>query len=180
MITDYSMFVQTEVPEDEVIISRTDLNGKITYANDLFAEISGYKTDELIGKSHAIIRHPDMPISVFKNLWETIKKEETWSGYVKNLRSDGGYYWVFATISGVYKDGELVEYKSIRTPVTKHMQEVMQQKYDTLRKKEENEVRVICYLKSDLVDKIENSSKNSSIDSCKFLNEIIESSELLK
>lgn len=180
MTTTYEMFVQTEVPEDEVIISRTDLNGVITYANDVFAEISGYKASELIGKSHAIIRHPDMPISVYKDLWQTIKKNETWSGYVKNLRRDGGYYWVYATISGVYKDGKLVEYKSIRTPVTKNMQLLMQEKYDLMRQEEENEVRVVCYLKNDLIEKLKDAAKNSTLDECRFLNEVIEKSDLVK
>ena len=115
MQTTYQMFTETIVPNDELIVSRTDLNGKITYANETFAQISGYEIDELIGKPHNIVRHPDMPHSVFKTLWETIKRGEMWKGYVKNLRKDGGYYWVYAEVSRVFKNGVLVEYKSIRT-----------------------------------------------------------------
>ena len=76
------------------IVSQTDLNGVITYANRAFCEVSGYKVDELVGKSHNIIRHPDMPKVVFSKMWETIKGGQAWNGLVKNLRSDGRFYWV--------------------------------------------------------------------------------------
>jgi len=69
--------------------------------------------------AYNILRHPDMSKSVYAQLWETIKAEKTWQGYVKNLRKDKGYYWVYAEVSGVYKDGELLEYKSIRSWVPK-------------------------------------------------------------
>lgn len=85
-------FFETEVPEDEFIISRTDLKGMITYANDAFSAISGYRPEELVGKPHNVVRHRDMPKSVFKDLWETISQEKTWKGIVKNRRKDGGYY----------------------------------------------------------------------------------------
>ena len=80
--------IETVVPSDEVIISRTDLKGNITFANDLFCEISGYSMDELIGNPHNIVRHPDMPQSIYKELWESVKKEQQWTGIVKNLRKD--------------------------------------------------------------------------------------------
>lgn len=179
MTSSFEMFIETEVPEDEIIISRTDLDGVITYANDVFAKISGYTPDELIGKSHAIIRHPDMPISVFRDLWKTIKEEKTWTGYVKNLRKDGGYYWVFATVSGVYKDGKLIEYKSLRVPVEKTKRIQMQNKYDHLRKIEENEVRIVCYLSSSTVESIKEKSQNNALDECRFVNEILSSSSQL-
>jgi len=111
-------FIETIVPEDELIISRTNLSGIITYANETFAQISGYDIDELVGRPHSMVRHPDMPSSVFKDLWDKLSSGARWSGYVKNLRKDTGYYWVHATISGVYKDGKLVEYKSIRVPIS--------------------------------------------------------------
>ena len=83
MQTSYQMFIETEVPENELIVSRTDVNGRITYANETFAHISGYRVDELIGKPHNIVRHPDMPRSVFKEMWESLKREEIWRGNVK-------------------------------------------------------------------------------------------------
>jgi len=162
----FDMFIETEVPEGEVIISRTDLNGVITYVNDTFAKISGYSAEELIGKPHNILRHPDMPKSVFKDLWETIKREENWSGYVKNMRKDRGYYWVYAEISGVYKDGKLVEYKSMRSPAPKEKRIEMQYRYDEMRKAEGEPVRVVTYLQNETYEKLKRiaDEKNKSID----------------
>ncbi|WP_201353475.1 PAS domain-containing protein [Hydrogenimonas urashimensis] len=150
----FDMFIETEVPEDQVIISRTDLKGIITYVNDTFAEISGYSPEELIGKPHNILRHPDMPKSAFKEMWETIKAEKTWEGYVKNMRKDRGYYWVYAVISGVYKEGKVVEYKSIRSPVPRTKRIEMQRVYDEMRRKEGENVRSVMYLSVETYEKL--------------------------
>lgn len=155
MDTSFDMFIETEVPEGEIIISRTDLSGIITYANETFARISGYEAAELIGKPHNIVRHPDMPKSVFKNLWETLKRGESWQGYVKNKRKDNGYYWVHANISGVYKNGELVEYKSLRSPIDEDTKIKMQNEYDALRKSEEKNSRVVLYVTDEQLKQIE-------------------------
>lgn len=155
MDTSFDMFIETQVPENELIISRTDLNGVITYVNDTFADISGYEADELVGKAHNIVRHPDMPSSVFSDLWQTIKDGKTWDGYVKNLRKDGGYYWVFAEISGVYKNGELVEFKSMRSPVERDIKIEMQGVYDDLRRDQGELQRVVVYLSADQIQKVE-------------------------
>jgi len=80
--------------DGSVIISQTDLKGVITYANRAFSEVSGYSIDELVGKPHNIIRHPDMPKIAFEKMWRTIKSGQAWNGLVKNLRKDGRYYWV--------------------------------------------------------------------------------------
>jgi len=137
--------IETLVPEHELIISRTDLKGIITYANETFCEISGYEERELLGKPHSIVRHPDMPSSVFKHLWQTIQNEKQWHGIVKNLRKDKGFYWVKAIISGVYKDGELVEYKSLRTPITHEEKLKYQRLYDKTREENGEKVRKIIY-----------------------------------
>jgi len=84
--------------EGNVIISQTDLKGIITYVNRKFCEVSGYKSDELIGQSHNILRHPDMPQATFAKIWETIEGGQVWNGLLKNLRKDGLYYWVDAEI----------------------------------------------------------------------------------
>jgi aerotaxis receptor len=154
MNTSFDMFIETEVPEHELIISRTDLKGNISYANETFAMISGYESDELIGKPHNIVRHPDMPKSVFKELWGTLSRGENWQGFVKNIRKDGGYYWVHAEISGVYKDGKLVEYKSLRTPIERETKIKMQNKYDVMRKEEEKNSRVVMYLSDEELEKV--------------------------
>jgi len=136
---------ETEVPENELIVSRTDLNGIITYVNDTFIKISGFSESELIGKNHNIVRHPDMPKSAFIDLWDTIKKEKKWNGNVKNIRKDKGFYWVNATISGVYKDGKLVEYKSIRIPLNNQEKLESQKKYDRAKINNNEKLRHIVY-----------------------------------
>ncbi|QKF72921.1 PAS sensor-containing signal transduction protein [Aliarcobacter faecis] len=80
------------------LVSETDEKGIITFASDDFCEVAGYSVEELIGKPHSIVRHPDMPKEAFKSLWETVKKGEVWTGYVKNATKDGNFYWVFATV----------------------------------------------------------------------------------
>ena len=86
------------VNDELFLVSETDEKGIITFANDDFCKIAGYNVDEIIGKPHNIIRHKDMPKVAFKSLWDTIKKGEIWTGYVKNLSKSGDYYWVFATV----------------------------------------------------------------------------------
>lgn len=137
--------IETEVPSDELIISRTNLDGFITYANDTFCDISGYSEDELIGKAHSIVRHPDMPSAVFKELWQSLKDEKQWSGVVKNMRKDGGYYWVEAIVSGVYKNGKLVEYKSLRVPLSYETKLKHQRLYDKMRQENGEKSRKIIY-----------------------------------
>lgn len=155
MQTTFDAFIETEVPQDELIVSRADFTGKITYVNDIFAKISGYTPSELIGQPHNIIRHPDMPKSTYADMWKTIEAGDTWEGYVKNLRKDGGYYWVFARVSTVKKDGKAVEYKSMREPVSQEKKIEIQNLYDELRHKEEGESRVVIYVKSDKLKELE-------------------------
>ena len=105
--------------DDSSIVSKTDTKGIITFVNDRFCKISGYSKKELIGKPHNIVRHPDMPSSIFKEIWETISSKKRWNGKVKNLKKDGSYYWVESTISPIVDyDGNIVEYISIRVDIT--------------------------------------------------------------
>lgn len=90
--------------EGDVIISQTDLDGVITYANRAFSKVSGYKAEELIGQPHNIVRHSDMPKAVFARLWETIAGGQAWNGLIKNLRKDGLYYWVETEILPILDD----------------------------------------------------------------------------
>ncbi len=137
--------IETEVPSGELIISRTDLKGNITFANETFAQISGYEVNELVGQSHNIVRHPDMPKVIFEEMWKQLKKEGKWEGVVKNLRKDRGFYWVHAIVSEVYKDGVLVEYKSLRTPIS-HQRKLQSQKmYDEMRNLCKENIRQVIY-----------------------------------
>jgi len=137
--------LETEVPQDELIISRTDLSGFITYANEAFCEISGYEESELIGVSHSIVRHPDMPSVAFAELWDTIQNKKQWIGVVKNIRKDKGFYWVKAIVSGVYRNAELVEYKSLRTPISYEEKLKYQKKYDKIRQENGEKIRKVIY-----------------------------------
>jgi PAS domain S-box-containing protein len=108
-----------EVVDESSIVSKTDPKGIITFVNDNFCKISGYTREELIGKSHNIIRHPDMPKSAFKDIWETIANKKVWHGKVKNLKKDGSFYIVQTTISPIvdYNDN-IIEYIALRTDIT--------------------------------------------------------------
>lgn len=101
-----------------VITSQTDKNGVIINVSDAFCKISGYSREELIGKSHSIIRHPDMPDSLFKDIWSTITSGKIWHGEIKNLKADGGYYWVDTTISPNIEEGEIVGYTAVRYDIS--------------------------------------------------------------
>jgi aerotaxis receptor len=136
---------ETIVPSGELIVSRTDLKGNITYANETFALISGYTKDELIGKPHNIVRHPDMPKSIFKGLWKDLETKGSWNGVVKNKRKDEGFYWVYAEVSRVFKNGVLVEYKSIRTPISFEDKVKYQLLYDEIKKNNNETTRKIIY-----------------------------------
>ncbi len=106
--------IQTPFPEGKLIVSTTDIDGNITHVNHAFIEMSGYTKEELIGAPHSILRHPDMPPAAFKDLWDTVTKGEKWQGIVKNLRKDGGYYWVKATVIPNIRNGKVVGYTSVR------------------------------------------------------------------
>ena len=106
--------IETPFPEGKLIVSRTDLAGVITDMNQAFVDMSGYAADELLGAPHHILRHPEMPGPAFADLWDTVLAGEKWHGYVKNLRRDGGFYWVYATVIPNVRNGELVGYTSVR------------------------------------------------------------------
>lgn len=107
--------VETVIPEGEFIYSRTDLKGVITEANQVFASISGFAREDMIGQPHNIVRHPDMPEAAFDDMWRDLKEGRPWRGVVKNRRSDGGYYWVVANASPVREDGRVIGYQSVRS-----------------------------------------------------------------
>jgi PAS domain S-box-containing protein len=93
---------EAKFAEEEIIVSKTDLKGLITYANDVFIRVSGFTEDELMGKPHNIIRHPEMPGCVFELLWDTLKRQKEIFAYVLNMGKDGSHYWVFAHVTPSY------------------------------------------------------------------------------
>ena len=121
------------LPVDTLLVSKTDLKGIITYANDAFVDISGFTRDELIGKSHNLVRHPDMPPQAFADLWQTVKAGRAWKGIVKNRCKSGDFYWVEATVIPVTKNGEIIGYMSSRTTPTRQQVSDAETLYRQLR-----------------------------------------------
>ena len=118
--------------EDELLVTKTNLKGTITYANQAFINIIGSSEDELIGKPHNVIRHPEMPKIIFKLLWETLKENTEIHAYVKNLCVDGSYYWVMANVTPSYLNGSVVGYHSARRVPTKESISVIEPLYKKL------------------------------------------------
>ncbi len=119
------------------LVSETDSKGIITFANDDFCEYARYSLEELIGKPHSIVRHPDMPKAAFADLWKTIKSGKRWKGFVKNLAKDGSYYWVYATVFPFQSCDGSNGYISCRRKVSTMEAE----KYENLYKKMKSEER---------------------------------------
>ncbi|EWH01037.1 methyl-accepting chemotaxis protein [Halomonas sp. BC04] len=111
---------QVEYPlaDDDLLISRTNLKGQITYANPAFVRVSGFGLEELLGANHNLVRHPDMPPAAFANFWATIQRGEVWSGLVKNRRKNGDHYWVRANVVALKEQGCVVGYASLRVKPT--------------------------------------------------------------
>ncbi|MGE0081279.1 MAG: PAS domain-containing methyl-accepting chemotaxis protein [Thiohalomonadaceae bacterium] len=107
--------VEYPLPDDANILSTTDPKGIITYVSQDFIEISGFPPDELVGKSHNVVRHPDMPPAAFADLWSTIKAGRSWMGLVKNRRKNGDHYWVDAFVTPIIENGTAIEYQSVRS-----------------------------------------------------------------
>lgn len=121
--------------DDDVLISRSDTDGNITYANSAFIEVSGYTHEELIGSPHNLLRHPDIPPEVFKDFWETLKAGHTWQGTLKNRRKNGDYYWVQATVSALRDGDRVVGYTSVRRRATQKAIQRAERVYATIRRK---------------------------------------------
>lgn len=105
---------EVDYDESEVFVTRTDLKGIVTSANEAFCRISGFSKGELVGRSHNVVRHPDMPKWAFQSLWDTVKSGHPWRGLVKNRCKNGDYYWVRATVSPIVSHGEVTGYLSLR------------------------------------------------------------------
>lgn len=106
--------------DGSIIISQTDLEGNITFANRKFCEVSGYSVGELVGNPHSIIRHPEMPKVAFEKMWNTISSGHTWNGLIKNMRKDGLYYWVDTEILPIEdEDHKITGYIAAKKPASR-------------------------------------------------------------
>ena len=119
-------------PKGKYLVSKTDLKGVITYANDAFVELSGFSNEELIGKSHNLVRHPDMPPQAFEDLWKTVKEGRPWRGIVKNRVKNGDYYWVDAFVVPVRKNDQTLGYMSVRSEPSRHQVQEAERLYQHL------------------------------------------------
>lgn len=129
--------VEHMLGDEELIVSKTDLKGRITYANDVFIRMARYPARELIGAPHSLIRHPDMPRCVFKLLWDTIEAGQEIFAYVVNLAADGSHYWVFAHVTPTFNDhGAIIGYHSSRRKPDRGPIERVKPIYALLREEE--------------------------------------------
>ena len=144
-----------------IIASKSDLNGIITYVSQAFEDISGYAQEELIGASHNIVRHPDTANSVFEKLWTTIKNEQVWEGELKNRKKNGEYYLVRATVAPLYDENDKhVGYSSIREDITDSKEvEVLNEQLDVYKKHLETKVKKSTTQIQELLVEIEDTQK---------------------
>jgi PAS domain S-box-containing protein len=134
--------VEYPITDATLIVSRTDTKGRLSYFNDEFVDAAGFTPEELMGQPHNIIRHPDMPVEAFQNLWDTLQAGKPWAGAVKNRRKNGDFYWVLATASPLRENGQIVGYTSIRTKLPADQRAEAEQVYALLRAKKAQAYRI--------------------------------------
>jgi PAS domain S-box-containing protein len=183
---------RTFTPQDQ-LVSITDLTGTITYANPEFCEIAGYSLNELIGQHHNIVRHPDMPKATFEDLWQKLKRGDSWRGMVKNRCKNGDYYWVDAYVTPLLENGKITGYQSVRAFPSKQQKSDAQKLYNKLNQNKaivdlhaniplKRSIALICALTALILDWTLVGSTSSIIIllACLALVGIIFSEELIK
>ncbi|MFZ5657012.1 MAG: methyl-accepting chemotaxis protein [Pseudomonadota bacterium] len=125
--------VEVMLPDDHPLVSKTDPEGRITYVNTAFVQVSGYAEHELLGQPHNIVRHPDMPAAAFADLWATLKSGRPWVGMVRNRCRNGDHYWVEAHVTPLHEDGRHVGYMSVRRRATRAQIEEAEARHVALR-----------------------------------------------
>ncbi len=156
--------VEYVLKETDSIVSKTDLKGVITYINEDFLRVSGFTEAELIGVSHNIVRHPDMPVEAFADFWISLKANRPWTGLVKNRCKNGDYYWVLANATPILESGQCVGYMSVRSKPTQAQVSAASQAYALFRKGQAGGLRIVDgqVVKPGLLDKL-NLMKNTSL-----------------
>jgi len=134
--------VEYPLNEDTMIVSKTDLKGKLTYVNDQFVAVSGFTDQEMMGQPHNIVRHPEMPSEAFDDLWTTLKAGKPWTGAVKNRRKNGDYYWVLASATPVWENGHVSGYMSIRTKLSTDQRKQAEYVYALIREKKAHQYKL--------------------------------------
>jgi aerotaxis receptor len=134
--------VEYPIGDDVLIVSKTDTKGKLVYFNTDFVKASGFTEDELINQPHNIVRHPDMPAAAFEDLWTTLKANKPWVGAVKNRRKNGDYYWVLASATPVWENGQVTGYMSIRSKLSDEQRKEAEHVYGLIRANKAQAYRV--------------------------------------
>jgi len=134
--------VEYPIHDDTLIVSKTDTKGKLTYFNEQFVDAAGFTDAELMGQPHNIIRHPDMPSEAFEDLWTTLKAGKPWAGAVKNRRKNGDFYWVLASATPIWENGQITGYMSIRSKLPADQRAEAEHVYALLRAKKAQEYTV--------------------------------------
>ena len=134
--------VEYPIHDDTLIVSKTDTKGKLTYFNDQFVAASGFTEAELIGQPHNIIRHPDMPAEAFEDLWTTLKTGKPWARAVKNRRKNGDFYWVLASATPIWENGNITGFMSIRSKLPADQRREAEHVYELLRTKKAQDYTV--------------------------------------
>lgn len=166
------LHIYKDILDKENLVSETDLKGFITYANDIFCEVSGYTREELIGANHNIVRHPDVSPKIYQNMWETIQQGELWKGKIKNLAKDGSAYYVKATVFPILDaNGNIEKYVASRFLITQDEEEkhklkkfIMKQKSDIIRHEKQ--------LKEEFDDAVHSAKMQKDEQVAKFLHEL--------
>lgn len=125
--------IEYPLDDEALLVSTTDSKGRITYVNPAFIEVSGYSEDELLGRAHNIIRHPDMPPEAFADFWKTLQSGKPWTGFVKNRRKNGDFYWVQANAIPLIENGKISGYLSVRTKPSRQLVEKVEPIYQKIR-----------------------------------------------
>jgi methyl-accepting chemotaxis protein len=135
--------VEYELKEGSSIVSKTDLKGLITYVNPDFLDASGFTEKELLGQPHNLVRHPDMPVEAFDDLWKTLKQGRPWTGLVKNRRKNGDYYWVIANATPIFEGGTCVGYMSVRSKPSRAQVAAHEEAYRLFREGKQGNLRIV-------------------------------------
>jgi aerotaxis receptor len=125
-------------PAEQTLVSVTDLKGRIVYCNPSFVAVSGFSREELMGQPHNLVRHPDMPAEVFRDMWDTLDSGKPWSGLVKNRRKDGDHYWVVANATPIQREGQAVDFLSVRTAPNRQSVVEIEKVYARMREQAES------------------------------------------
>ena len=128
--------------DDEIIVSKTNLKGQITYVNQTFQDISGFSEQELLGEPHNIVRHPDMPVEAFEDFWRDLKAGRPWVGYVKNRCKNGDHYWVETHATPIVENDQVVGYLSVRKKPARAMVDTCERVYAQFRNKQAGGLRI--------------------------------------